>query len=162
FAPIAIAAVAGTVINRLQFGGLTEYSLPINPGGGLHAELPAFMVLGLVSALVAAATMSAILRAARLAARLMTLIGLPRWSLPALAGLALGMIAIPFPHIIGVGYETTAAALSGQIGLTQAILFAAVKALAVAITLGGRMGGGIFSPALVMGSLTGLAFGIIA
>ena len=34
--------------------------------------------------------------------------------------------------------------------------------LAVAITLGGRMGGGVFSPALVMGSLTGLAFGIIA
>ncbi|WP_188716251.1 chloride channel protein [Paracoccus acridae] len=162
FAPIAIAAVAGTVINRLQFGGLTEYSLPIEPDMALYAELPAFMVLGLVSALVAAATMSAIFRADRLAIRFMALTRWPRWSLPALAGLALGMIAIPFPHIIGVGYQTTVAALSGQIGLTEAILFAAVKALAVAITLGGRMGGGVFSPALVMGSLTGLAFGIIA
>src|SRR5690606_28974953 len=29
-------------------------------------------------------------------------------------------------------------------------------------TLGGRMGGGVFSPALVVGALTGLAFGLIA
>jgi len=162
FAPIAIAAVAGTVINRLQFGGLTEFTLPVKPDLAFHAELPAFMLLGLVSALVAAAMMRAIFRADRYATRLMASIGWPRWSRPALAGLALGMIAIPFPHIIGVGYETTAAALSGQISLAQAILFASVKALAVAITLGGRMGGGVFSPAVVMGSLTGLAFGIIA
>ncbi|WP_410216749.1 chloride channel protein [Paracoccus sp. (in: a-proteobacteria)] len=162
FAPIAIAAVAGTVINRLQFGGLTEFDLPVEPDLAFHAELPAFMALGLVCALVAAAMTSGIFRADRLGTRLMALLGWPRWSRPALAGLALGMIAIPFPHIIGVGYETTAAALSGQIGLNQAILFAIVKALAVAITLGGRMGGGVFSPALVMGSLTGLAFGIVA
>lgn len=162
FAPIAIAAVAGTVINRLQFGGLTEFTLPVRPDLAFHAELPAFMLLGLVSALVAAAMMSGIFRADALGSRMMTRLGWPRWSRPALAGLALGMIAIPFPHIIGVGYETTAAALSGEIGLAHAIVFAAVKALAVAITLGGRMGGGVFSPALVMGSLTGLAFGIVA
>lgn len=162
FAPIAIAAVAGTVINRLQFGGLTEFMLPVEPDLAFHIELPAFMVLGLVCALVAAAMMGGIFRADSLATRAMARIGWPRWSRPALAGLALGVIAIPFPHIIGVGYETTAAALSGQIGLGQAVMFAVVKALAVAITLGGRMGGGVFSPALVMGSLTGLAFGIIA
>lgn len=162
FAPIAIAAVAGTVINRLQFGGLTEFSLPIRPDLAFHAELPAFMLLGLISALVAAAMMSGIFRADALGTRLMSRLDWPRWWRPTLAGLALGMIAIPFPHIIGVGYETTAAALSGEIGLGQAILFTAVKAIAVAITLGGRMGGGVFSPALVMGSLTGLAFGIVA
>lgn len=162
FAPIAIAAVAGTVVNRLQFDGLTEFSLPVRPDLAFHAELPAFMLLGLTSALVAAAMMGGIFRADTLGSRLMSQLGWPRWSRPTLAGLTLGAIAIPFPHIVGVGYETTAAALSGEVGLAQAILFAAVKAVAVAITLGGRMGGGVFSPALVMGSLTGLAFGIIA
>jgi len=34
--------------------------------------------------------------------------------------------------------------------------------VAVAITMGGRMGGGVFSPALMVGALAGLAFGIIA
>lgn len=162
FAPIAIAAVAGTVINRIEFGGLTEFTLPHALDLAFYVELPAFMLLGLVSALVAAAMMSAILRAERLGDRIMERSGWPRWLRPMLAGLLLGAIAIPFPHIIGVGYETTAAALSGSIGLSAAITFAVVKAVAVAITLGGRMGGGVFSPALVMGSLTGLAFGIIA
>ncbi|WP_022706543.1 chloride channel protein [Paracoccus zeaxanthinifaciens] len=162
FAPIAISAVAGTVINRLQFGGLTEFRLNEAVDLAFYVELPAFMALGLIAGLVAAAMMRGIFGADRLAARAMARLGWPRWARPALAGLALGLIAIPFPHIIGVGYETTAAALSGRIGLTEALVFAVVKAVAVAITLGGRMGGGVFSPALVMGSLTGLAFGIIA
>jgi len=34
--------------------------------------------------------------------------------------------------------------------------------VAVSIILGGRMGGGIFSPSLMLGALTGLAFGLIA
>lgn len=162
FAPVAISAVAGTVINRLEFGGLTEFRLDQQMDLAFYVELPAFMLLGLVSALVAAALMGGIFRAERAATWIMARSGWPRWLRPTLAGLMLGAIAIPFPHVIGVGYETTAAALSGRLGLAQAIVFAVVKAAAVAITLGGRMGGGVFSPALVMGSLTGLAFGIVA
>lgn len=162
FAPIAIAAVAGTVINRLEFGGVTEFALQQESDLAFYVELPAFMLLGLVSALVAAALMKAVFSADAFGNHVMDRTGWPRWLRPTLAGAALGAIAIPFPHIIGVGYETTSAALTGRLGLDQAVIFALVKALAVAITLGGRMGGGIFSPALVMGSLTGLAFGIVA
>lgn len=162
FAPIAIAAVAGTVINRLQFGGLTEFVLKTNIDPAFYVELPAMMVLGLLCALVAAALMKSVFRAESIGNWVVARTGLPRWARPAIAGFMLGALAIPFPHIIGVGYETTAAALSGQIGLVTAIIFAIVKAIAVAVTFGGRMGGGIFSPALVMGSLTGLAFGIVA
>src|SRR5699024_2405052 len=87
---------------------------------------------------------------------------IPRWVRPGVAGALLGGIAIWFPHIIGVGYGTTAAALTGDLGLSQAIIFAVIKVVAVAITLGGFMGGGIFSPSLMVGALTGLAFGLIA
>jgi CIC family chloride channel protein len=52
--------------------------------------------------------------------------------------------------------------LTGQIGFATAVIYAVVKVAAVAVTMGGRMGGGMFSPALVVGSLTGLAFGLIA
>lgn len=162
FAPIAISAVAGTVINRLKFGGVTEFILPSGPALGFYVELPAFMLLGLVCGLVAWALMWSILRAESLAGKAMARTGWPRWLRPALAGALLGLIAIPFPHIIGVGYETTSAALTGKLALTEVIVFAIIKAVAVAITLGGRMGGGVFSPSLVMGALTGLAFGIIA
>ena len=41
-------------------------------------------------------------------------IGLPRWLRPAVAGALLGGLAIFYPHIIGVGYETTFLALNGR------------------------------------------------
>ena len=44
----------------------------------------------------------------------------------------------------------------------EAIIFVILKIIAVAVTMAGRMGGGIFSPALMIGALTGLAFGLIA
>ncbi|MCB2137420.1 MAG: chloride channel protein [Rhodobacteraceae bacterium] len=162
FAPIAIAAVAGTVINRLEFGGVTEFMLPEEGGLAFYVELPAFMILGLVSGLVAVALMRAVILAEDFGNYIQRTTGLPRWLRPTLAGAVLGVMAIGFPHIIGVGYETTSAALTGRIGLATAILFAIVKVVAVAVTMGGRMGGGMFSPALVVGSLTGLAFGLIA
>jgi CIC family chloride channel protein len=61
-----------------------------------------------------------------------------------------------------VGYETTSAALTGQLLLHEAIIFTIVKAAAAAITIAGRMGGGVFSPSLMLGAMAGLAFGIIA
>jgi CIC family chloride channel protein len=53
-------------------------------------------------------------------------------------------------------------ALTGKMVMHEAIVFAVLKVVAVAITFGGRMGGGIFSPSLMVGALTGLAFGAIA
>ena len=87
---------------------------------------------------------------------------LPRWLRPAVAGVLLGLIATQFTVIIGVGYETTFAALSGNLILSQAIVFCMIKVVAVSITMGGRMGGGVFSPSLMVGALLGLSYGIIA
>jgi len=162
FAPIAIASVAGTVINRIEFGGMTEYTLPEGTLLEFYVELPAFLLLGLVSGLVAVAMMKAIFWAEDMGSRLQARTGLPRYLRPAAAGALLGGLAIPFPHIIGVGYETTAAAIEGTLLLHEAIVFTIVKVAAVAITMGGRMGGGVFSPSLMVGALTGLAFGLIA
>ncbi len=89
-------------------------------------------------------------------------LGIAPWAKPAVAGALVGMIALPFPQVIGVGYETTSDALTGQLLLREAMLIAVVKCAAVAITMGGRMGGGIFSPSLMMGALVGLCFGYIA
>ncbi len=162
FAPIVIASVAGTVINRLVFGDTAEFALPGTSPLEFYAELPAYLILGLVSGLVAVTLMRCVFWADDLESRLQSRLGLPYWLRPALAGAMLGLIAIQFPHIIGVGYETTSAALTGQLLLHEAVVFATVKVAAVAITMAGRMGGGIFSPSLMIGALTGLAFGLIA
>jgi CIC family chloride channel protein len=162
FAPIVIASVAGTVINRLEYGDVTEFDL-ITPGAlQFYVELPAFLMLGLICGLVAVVLMRSIFFADQLGTALQDRLGLPRWLRPAASGLLLGVIAVWYPHIIGVGYETTVLALTGALVLHQTILFAMVKTAAVAITMGGRMGGGVFSPSLMVGALTGLAFGLIA
>lgn len=161
FAPIAIASVAGAVVGRLHMGDVTEFSVPENMLG-FYGELPAFMILGLVCGAVAVVMMKSIFLAEDWGDQLQERLRIPSWARPACAGLLLGIIALEFPHIIGVGYETTSKALTGELLFWSVVAFAVVKVAAVAITVGGRMGGGVFSPALMLGALTGLAFGQFA
>ncbi|MEM9238900.1 MAG: chloride channel protein [Pseudomonadota bacterium] len=162
FAPITIAAVSGAVIARLQFGDMAEFALPVANMLEFYVELPAFLLLGLMCGLVASALMYAVFFAEDAGNLLQDRLRLPRWLRPVVAGALLGAIAIWFPHVIGVGYETTFAALNGALLWHEAVVFTVLKVLAVAITLGGRMGGGVFSPSLMVGALVGLAFGIVA
>ncbi|WP_170548063.1 chloride channel protein [Ruegeria atlantica] len=162
FAPIVIASVAGTVINRLEYGDVTEFVLETPGSLQFYVELPAFLILGLICGLVSLLLMRSIFFAEDIGTHVQNRLSLPRWLRPAVSGAMLGLLAIWFPHIIGVGYETTIRALTGDLTLTVAILFAVIKTVALAITMGGRMGGGVFSPSLMVGALTGLAFGLIA
>ncbi|WP_372573768.1 chloride channel protein [Ruegeria jejuensis] len=162
FAPIVIASIAGTVINRLAYGDVTEFLLKTPGSLQFYVELPAFLILGLVCGMVALLVMRSIFLAEDVGSHIQARLHLPPWLRPAVSGAMLGGIAIWFPHIIGVGYETTLRALSGDLVLSTAVIFVIVKTAALAITMGGRMGGGVFSPALMIGALTGLAFGLIA
>ncbi len=162
FAPIVIASAAGTVVSRLQFGDVTEFTLASAGELQFYVELPAFLLLGLVCGLISVALMRAIFWAEDIGTHVQKATHMPNWLRPAVAGAMLGGLAIFYPHIIGVGYETTSLALTGQLALNEAIVFAMLKTLAVAITMAGRMGGGVFSPSLMVGALTGLAFGLVA
>ncbi len=162
FAPIVIASVAGTLVSRLAFGNVTEFTLPEEGMLRFYAELPAFLLLGLICGVVAITLIKSIFIADEMADRFFRETRLPAWSRPAIAGLVLGSLALEFPHIIGVGYETTSRALTGSLIFHEAVVFAVLKVIALAVTMGGRMGGGVFSPSLMVGALTGLAFGYVA
>ena len=162
FAPIVIASVSGTVISRIYLGDVTEFHLPVDGSLAFYAELPAFLLLGIICGLVAVIMMKSVFWAEEAGTTLQNKLGIPRWLRPAIAGAMLGVLAIWFPHIIGVGYETTSRALTGDLVLYSAVLFAIIKVVAVSITIAGRMGGGIFSPSLMFGALTGLTFGLLA
>ncbi|SIN86140.1 chloride channel protein, CIC family [Vannielia litorea] len=162
FAPIVIASVAGTVVSRSFFGDVAEFTLGGDGVLSFYVELPAFLLLGLTCGLVAVVMMRAVFWADGLGDSVMAATRLPRWLRPAMAGALLGGMAIFYPHIIGVGYETTSAALTGELVFREAVVFVILKVAAVAITMAGRMGGGMFSPSLMVGALTGLAFGVVA
>ncbi len=141
---------------------MTEFILPLEGSLAFYVELPAFLMLGILSGIVAVVLMRSIFWADDIGTQLQAKLRLPKVLRPAVAGLMLGGLAIFFPHIIGVGYETTSLALTGELVLHELVVFAVLKVIAVSITMAGRMGGGVFSPALMVGALTGLAFGIIA
>jgi CIC family chloride channel protein len=162
FAPIVIASVAGTVINRLVYGDVTEFLIPNQNVLAFYIELPAFLILGLLCGLIAVVLMRAIFWADTMGTALQTHWRIPRYLRPMIAGTLLGALAIYYPHIIGVGYETTSDALTSRLVMHEAIVFVFIKIVAVAITMAGRMGGGVFSPSLMVGAMTGLAFGIVA
>ena len=84
------------------------------------------------------------------------------WLRPVVGGAAIGAMGVFIPHILGVGYEATDLALWGRLPLMLMLVLIVAKTAATAITLASRFGGGIFSPALYLGAMTGGAYGIIA
>ncbi|MGI9405171.1 MAG: chloride channel protein [Hyphomicrobiaceae bacterium] len=159
FVPIVIASVAGTLVIRLYFGDSPAFSIPHYEITS-YLEFPAFAILGAVCALVAIIFQSSLIVTERFAWSFR----FPLWARPAIGGLLVGAIAIAFPEVLGVGYEPTDRALrqDGSYGITFLIALLVAKTAATSITLASRFGGGIFSPSLYLGAMTGGAFGLIA
>ena len=157
FVPIVIASVAGTVIARIHLGDFPAFVIP-DYSITSYFEFPAFALLGLVCAVVAVLFQSTVAVCERLARS----VDMALWLRPAAGGLVVGAIAVFFPQILGVGYDTTNLALHKGFPLFVLFALLAAKTLATAITLASRFGGGVFSPSLYLGAMTGGAFGLIS
>jgi CIC family chloride channel protein len=157
FVPTVIAAVAATLITRFQLGDFPAFII-----ASYHIvsywEFFAFALLGIVSGLVAVAFQTSLM-AADWAQRQ---VSLPIWVRPAIGGALVAAIALAVPEVLGVGYEATNLALKEKYALVWLLVMLVAKIAATAITLASRFGGGVFSPSLYLGAMTGGAFGIIA
>ena len=161
FAPVVIASVAGAMISREHIGDFPAFSIPTHSLETFW-ELPAFALLGVISAITATLMMWSIIVSDRLTDNLKERWAYPLWLEPVIGGTLIGILAIWVPQIIGVGYETTTRVLNEQYGFWFILVVIAAKMAAVAITLATRFGGGVFSPSLMLGALTGGAYGIVA
>ncbi len=157
FVPIVLSSAIATVITRVHLGNFPAFVLP-HYNIMSYWEFAAFALLGMVCALVAVAFQLSVHLAEKMADRLDP----PIWLRPVGAGVLVGLIAMFFPHVLGVGYEATDLTLKEYfgIGVLFSLLFA--KMTATAITLAGRFGGGVFSPSLYLGAVTGGIFGQLA
>ena len=157
FAPIVIASVSGTVLSRSYYGDFPAFVPPEAYTIASTWEFLAFALLGVVSALVAIVFMLAVLRAPIIFQNLRA----PMWLRPGLAGLAVGgMAAAGLPHVLGVGYQATSGALAEAYSLELMLVLIAAKIAATGLCLGAGFGGGVFSPSIFLGAMTGGAFGI--
>ncbi|NQV79592.1 MAG: chloride channel protein [Alphaproteobacteria bacterium] len=157
FAPVVIAAVAGTVISRIHLGAFPAF---VVPGYDIASffEFPAFILLGLVCALAAILFIRSIVTVEDVINR----IGWPIWTRPMVGGAVVGAVAIFLPHVMGVGYAATDAALQSSLPLWLMLALIVAKTATTAVSIGSRFGGGVFSPSLFVGAMVGGAFGVIA
>ncbi|WP_304525015.1 chloride channel protein [Halomonas sp. I5-271120] len=157
FAPVAAAAIVGHVIatNVLSRGALFHVADTVLPRPW---EFAVFVLIGGLGALVAGAYMRSILGVGRLAERLPFSPSLR----PAIAGALLGVTALWVPDILGMGQETLRfATIAGAFGGLELLVVLGLKLAATALCLGMGFGGGVFSPALVIGTLFGALCGTL-
>jgi CIC family chloride channel protein len=155
--PLVLASTSATIVSRFWFGDFAAFTVP-DYHITSYLEVPAFVLLGVVAAMVSIIFQAVLIGTDWVARN----ISMPIVVRPVVGGLMVGAIAVFFPQVLGVGYDTTDAALKDDLPLLLMFVLLVAKTAATAITLASRFGGGIFSPALYLGALTGAIFGLIA
>ena len=154
---VVLAAVAAVVVMRLFLGAEPLFQIP--PYSMAHAsELLSYAALGVLGGITSLIFVK-LLRWVRSRAR-----RLPRWSLyvqPALAGMIIGGIGLRFPQIMGAGYEYIDQAMHGQFIWRTLVALALLKVLATSLSISSGAPGGMFAPALFVGSMVGAAVGTV-
>jgi CIC family chloride channel protein len=156
FAPVAVASIVGYIVgNALR---AREPMLAAEQLAAPHLwEFGLLVALGLAGAAVAIGFMHAILSADRMARRIRRL----EWLKPAAAGLALGLIALALPEVLGMGFDLLRDVTLGEqaIPLATLVLILIARLVTTAMCLGLGFVGGVFAPAMVLGALVGAIFG---
>lgn len=153
---VVLSAVVSSVFTQAVLGGGPEFgALDYNLGGPL--EVPFYVLLGLVLAPVGVLFIRSVFWQEHLWQR----VRLSRPLKAALAGVLMGIIGIFLPQLLGTGREAMIEVLNGApyaLGLLLAL--GLVKVLATTFCLGGGFVGGMFGPALYIGTMVGGAFGV--
>lgn len=159
FAPIVIAAIAGTLTSRAYFGDFPAFTISDYTIAS-PLEFPAFLLLGVLSALLAALFIRGHGTLDQLRARYFGY--LPDSALPIVGGLSVGLIALAYPEVLSVGYEATSLAISGSYDLSLMLALIVAKLTAMLFCTVFRFGGGVFSPSLFLGAMLGGSVGLLA
>jgi chloride channel protein, CIC family len=151
---VVLSSVTATVISRYFLGNSPAFQIPAFQLYGL-SDIPFYFVLGALSALTAWVFIKALYKSEDL----FNSLKIPEYFKPAIGGLMIGLIALYFPQVLGVGYEVIENSINQGIALGAVIALVFLKIIATSVTLGSGGSGGIFAPSLFMGALLGEAFG---
>jgi CIC family chloride channel protein len=77
---------------------------------------------------------------------------------PAAGGLAMGLLGMAVPQVIGGGYGWVQMAIDGRLALGTMLLLVGAKWLATSLSVGSGGSGGVFAPSLYVGAMLGGAW----
>ncbi len=155
YGPIIFATVTATLISRALLENHPSYVIP--PYKLEHArELILYLVLGALVGVVSALFVRTVETTARWSQAMPPRV---RRVLP-IASLALvGACGIVYPQLFGNGYDTVNQALVGVLPLGLILALPLLKLVVSALCASSGVPGGLFTPSLFVGALTGAAFG---
>jgi CIC family chloride channel protein len=157
FSPIVISSVVATAVSRHFLGNTPAILVPSYQLVSAW-ELPIYVILGLFCALVAVAFTRTLYHTEDL----FNQFKFPEYMKAVPGGLMIGVLALFFPHIMGVGYPAIDQALAGQLSWLFMFVLILCKIFATSITIGSGFSGGIFAPSLFLGAMAGGFFGTVA
>ncbi|HYW19472.1 MAG TPA: chloride channel protein [Nodularia sp. (in: cyanobacteria)] len=159
---VLLAAVVAALIAQIGLGAQPAFELPVYQVRSL-LELPLYLGLGLGASLVSL-TYTGTIRFAKAAfAGLIPGFGLlgriPKPIHPLIGGVILGTVALQFPQILGIGYETVEAMLQDvEFSPHLLVVLLLLKLLMTAISTSSGFVGGLFAPAMFLGASFGSAY----
>ena len=151
---ILVAAVTSSVFTQAVSGSSPAFQVPAYTFNSAW-ELPLYVGLGLLAGPLSALYVY-------LLYKVQDIFGGVHISPPiktALAGLAVGLVGLFLPQVLGVGYAAIGEALNNNLSLWLMLALVIAKIILTPVSIGGGFFGGVFAPALFIGAMLGGAFG---
>ncbi|MGH9864197.1 MAG: chloride channel protein, partial [Candidatus Acidiferrales bacterium] len=156
--PVIIASGVAAGARHYLIGD--HLMFPLNESYGSPAVLWLFAVLGVVIGVIAAYFSKALYLTEEAFEKLGEH-GVHWMWWPAIGGLVLGVIGYFEPRVLGMGYNTIASVIHGNVSTGDLVPLAVGKSVALWVSLGSGTSGGLLAPMLLIGAATGSMFGAV-
>jgi CIC family chloride channel protein len=150
------AGAVAVVFVRVSIGSLPNFSVVAQPFAHLH-HMPLYLLLGCVIALLGSVHVRMIAGMFAFFSRRFP------WP-PARAAVVGGLVGLLMwfaPRVVGGGEPLAQSVLEGRFTLSILLIFFAVRFLLGPLSLSASTPGGYFTPALTLGALAGMAYGML-
>ena len=155
-APIAVSSLVAASFSQYFFGNNVAFEISSLPPN-LISVIPLALVMGPIFGLISIIFMNSI--------RFTSMWGanskLGHIKLTLIGASLCGIIGIFVPEVLGLGTETVKALLNNEIETEYLIILLIFKIIATAFCIGLGMFGGVFSPAIFIGAVSGAIIGSI-
>lgn len=160
---VVLAAVVASMVAQIGLGGKPAFALPVYEVKSLF-ELPLYLILGGLASLVSFAYTQTVELSREAFQGKINYLGwlanVPRCLTPVLGGAIVGIFAVKFPQVTGIGYDTIEAMLQDvEFSIPLLISILLIKMLMTAVSLGSGLVGGLFAPSMFLGATMGAIYG---
>ncbi len=160
---LVLAAVVASLVAQIGLGAKPAFALPVYEVKSL-LELPLYLLLGGLASVVSFGYTQSVDFARQAfqgkVSYLAWLGKIPGYLTPVIGGAVVGIVALKFPQVTGIGYETIEAMLQDvQFSVFLLVSILVVKMLMTAVSLGSGLVGGLFAPSMFLGATMGAIYG---